>query len=356
MNFRTEKRRIVALAEGQFDFKNAKTACGVIRYGFHNVVAVIDRTKSGKTVEDVVPGIGSSAPIVSSLEQTLKWKPDCLLIGVAPRGGGLPPEWKEIILRAIAAGCHIYSGLHIPLSSDPEISAMAKKHDRIIWDIRKPEPPLPVALGKAAKARSFIVETVGTDCAVGKMTASLEILRGLRKKGVSCEFIATGQTGMIISGWGQPVDAIPGDFMAGVVEREVMKLDGKVDVILVEGQGSLIHPGYSSVTMAILHGAAPDALILCHQSTRLEVARGYKIPIPPLKEAAGMYETAAGWIKPAPTIAVALNTFGLEETAARRAIEESANESEFPTADPVRFGSNIIVDAIVQSMEKYIQL
>jgi D-glutamate N-acetyltransferase len=353
MDFRKEKRRLVILAEGNFDFKNAKTACGAIRYGFHDILCIIDSEKAGMTAGDAIPGLKSNIPIVASLDEALLKKPDSLLIGVASRGGGLPSSWRKIIIKSLMNGMHIYSGLHIFLSDDMEFKCLAEKYGRILWDIRKPAKNLPVALGRCRKAKSFIVHTVGTDCSVGKMTAGLEIIKGLRKKGITVEFVSTGQTGILITGYGQPVDAIAGDFMAGSVEMEIMNLDEKVDMIFIEGQGSLLHPGYSSVTLGILHGSAPDALILCHQSTRKEVARGYKIPIPPLSRMKKIYEDAAGLIKKTSTVAVALNTSGLEEEEALLDITNTMEESGLPTADPVRFSPEIIIDALISSYEDY---
>ncbi|MCX6998952.1 MAG: DUF1611 domain-containing protein [Candidatus Sumerlaeota bacterium] len=352
-NFRIGKRRMVVIAEDSFDYKNAKTACGVIRYGFHEVLAVIDSACAGMMVKDIVPGISKDIPIVSSLEEALSFHPDCLLIGVAPRGGALPESWIDIIKKSIEAGLHIYNGLHTFLTNDPEIAALAQKHNCFLWDVRKPEKDLPVALGLCRNATSYLLQTVGSDCSVGKMTAALEIVEAVRKRGVSIEFVATGQTGILITGWGQPVDAIPGDFMAGAVEKEIMALDGKADIIILEGQGSLLHPGYSGVTLALLHGGAPDALIYCHQSDRKEIARGYKIPIPPASIMCRMYEEAARLIKPARSIAVCLNTFGMGEADALREIQSTMEESRLPTTDPVRFDPKIVVDAILTDYERY---
>ncbi|GAB4325289.1 MAG: DUF1611 domain-containing protein [Candidatus Sumerlaeia bacterium] len=352
-NFRAIKRRIVALAEKAFNFKSAKTAVGVIRYSFHDVVAVIDSEKAGLKVRDVIEGLDRDIPIVPSLDEAMRYEPDCLLIGVAPRGGALPPEWREIIKAALERGLHVYNGLHSFLTDDRELRALARRHHAIIWDVRRPEPNLPVALGLSHSTKSYIVETVGSDCSVGKMTAALEVMQALRRKGLKAEFVATGQTGILISGWGQPVDAIVGDFMAGAVEHEVLKLDGQVDVILIEGQGSLLHPGYSSVTLALLHGGAPDALILCHQSTRHEIAGGYNIPIPPLSRLREIYETAASWIHPTQTLAVSLNTYGLSDDEARADIARVAQETGLPTTDPVRFDPDVIADAIVAGHERH---
>lgn len=352
-NFKSKKRRMIAIAEDSFDFHNAKTACGVIRYGFHDVLAVIDSTKAGRATDEFVPGLGKKIPIVASLEEALAFKPDCLLIGVAPRGGALPESWVDVIKKSIAAGLDIYNGLHTFLTNDPDMMALAKRHGVIIWDVRKPDKNLPVALGLCQKAKSYLLHTVGSDCSVGKMTAALELREAIRKRGLTVEFVATGQTGILITGWGQPVDAIPGDFMAGSVEKEVMALDGKVDIIMIEGQGSLLHPGYSGVTLALLHGSAPDALIYCHQSDRHEIARGYKIPIPPASVMCKLYEDAAGWVKPTHTIAVCLNTFRQDEEEALGSIQATAEESGLPTTDPVRFDPAPVVDAILADYKKF---
>ncbi len=352
-SFKTKKRRMIAIAEDSLDFHNAKTACGIIRYGFHDLLAVIDSTKAGRTADEFVPGLGKKRPIVANLEEALAFKPDCLLIGIAPKGGALPESWMGVIKETIAAGLDVYNGLHTFLTNDADMMALAKKHGRVIWDVRKPDKNLPVALGYCKNAKSYLLHTVGSDCSVGKMTAMLELREAIRKRGVTIEFVATGQTGILITGWGQPVDAIPGEFMAGAVEMEIMALDGKVDIIMIEGQGSLLHPGYSGVTLALLHGSAPDALIYCHQSDRREIARGYKIPIPPASVMCKIYEDAAGWVKPTRTIAVCLNTSRQDEKEALGAIQATAEESGLPTTDPVRFDSTAVVDAIIADYKKF---
>lgn len=338
-------RRLVHLAEGALDPKEAKTTFGVIRYGIHETVAIIDSTHAGSTFARET-GIGNDAPIVADFKEALQYKPDCLLIGVAPRGGSLPPAWRSIILEAIQSGLDVYSGLHSFLSNDEELAAAAQGRGVRLWDVRKPPKGLPVALGQCRKAKSYINLTIGSDCSVGKMTTSLEIQRAARRRGVRAEFVATGQTGILISGWGHPIDAIPGDFMSGAVEKDCMMVDGQCEIILVEGQASLIHPGYSGVTLALLHGAMPDSVILCHQASRKEVARGYGIPFPHMLELARMHTEAVGWIKPSKCVAMAIATYDMSDAEAREALKFIAKETGLPTTDPVRFGAEPLLDAI----------
>lgn len=344
-------RRLVHLAEGAFHIKEAKTTVGVLRYGIHETAAVIDSTKAGKTCQEVV-GVGGSAPVVSSLEEALAYKPNCLLIGVAPRGGALPESWRSTIRQAIEAGLDIYSGLHTFLSEDPEFVEAAHRKNVRLWDVRKAPKGLPVALGLTRYTKSYVNLTIGTDCSVGKMTTSLEIQRVLRARGRSVEFVATGQTGIMISGWGHPIDAIAGDFMSGAVEMDCMSVDGRCDIILVEGQATLIHPGYSGVTLALLQGAMPDSLILCHHASRLEVARGYKIPFPPMLEMARRHTDTVNWIResPYPTkcLGVSVATWDMSEDKARDAIQRIKDETGLPATDPVRFGAEPLAEAILE--------
>ncbi len=343
---RPHARRLVHLAEGSFHPKEAKTSVGVIRYGIHQTAAIIDSTRAGKTSREAI-GIGGDAPIVSSLAEAMKFKPDCLLLGTAPRGGALPDSWRAVVLEAIHRGLDVYSGLHTFLSDDPEFSTAAQHNAVRLWDVRKAPKGIPVGSGACRKAKSHIVLTVGSDCSVGKMTATLEVQRALNKRGKKAEFVATGQTGILIAGKGYPIDAIPGDFMAGAVETDCLAVDGTCDIICVEGQGSLIHPGFSAVTLGILHGCMPDALIVCHQPSRKEVAREYGIPIPPLTEVGRMHAQAVGWIKPTAVIGIALATYDLDEAAANDAVQKTAEETGLPVTDPVRYGPDPLVEAVL---------
>ncbi len=342
-----EKKRLVHLAPNAFSLRSAKMTVGVLRYGYHEPVAVIDPEQAGKTAEEVV-GCGGDTPVVATLEETLKFGPEAVLVGIAPAGGRLPADMKETLLRAIEHGLDVYAGLHDFLEDDPDISAAAAQRGVRLWDIRKPPGGLPVGGARCRNAKSYIALMVGSDCAIGKMTAALEIDRAAHRKGIKTEFIATGQCGIAIAGWGSPVDAIPGDFMAGCVERDVLSADGDAEIILVEGQGALLHPGYSAVTLGLLHGACPDGLILNHMVTRKTVTSNPDIRIPALAEVVRLYQELAAPMKPTALVGTALNTFGLSESEARRAVSEAEDSLGVPATDPVRYGAEKLVEALQQ--------
>ncbi len=193
--------------------------------------------------------------------------------------------------------------------------------------------------------------TVGSDCNVGKMTAALEIVRALEAAGERAAFVATGQTGVFIADRGVVVDAVVADFVAGEVEALVLEAAAQSEIVVVEGQGALHHPAYSGVTLALLHGAAPAAMVLCHQAgrDRIRVGPGKEAswPVPALTSLVTAYESAAAWLKSASVVGVALNTLGLEEGAARAACERASRETGLPATDPVRFGAGPLAAAIV---------
>jgi uncharacterized NAD-dependent epimerase/dehydratase family protein len=194
-----------------------------------------------------------------------------------------------------------------------------------------------------------IVHTVGTECAIGKKTVAVELDLEARQRGVRSQFVPTGQTGMVIAGWGIAVDAVVADFLAGAAERLVVEghRRGGEELLVVEGQGSLLHPAYSGVTLGLLHGAAPHTLVLCHLAGQTEVEGYPGHPIPPLMEAVELYERASLPARPARVAAVALNTRDLDEPSARDAIGAAAAETGLPTDDPVRFGAGRLLDAVL---------
>jgi uncharacterized NAD-dependent epimerase/dehydratase family protein len=236
------------------------------------------------------------------------------------------------------------------------LAAKARAGGRRIFDLRRPPPDLPVASGAAKTVDSYIVLTVGTDCNVGKMTAQLQLTRQLNTAGLRTRFVATGQTGIMIEGWGIAVDAVVADFIAGAAERLVLQGSAGADVVLVEGQGSINHPGYSAVTLGLLHGSCPDALILCHQSSRQFIG-DYRpaawLKIPPLKEYIRLYETIGSAVHPTRVIAISLNTYDMTEEAARRACEAASRETGLPATDPVRFDPAPLVEAVRQGRAEY---
>jgi uncharacterized NAD-dependent epimerase/dehydratase family protein len=344
------ERKIIAMADGAFDLLEAKTAVGVIRYGRDQVVAVVDHTKAGKMAAEIV-GVGDNVPIVASVRHALEIAPDAntLLLGTAPRGGILPDAWRSQIIEAMQAGLDVMSGLHYFLSDDPVLSEAARKAGVDLWDVRRPPETHRVADTRAHHLPATVVLTVGSDCNVGKMTTTLELDLEARRRGYTSCFVATGQTGIMIAGWGIAVDAVISDFTAGAAEDLVMEAAKECsragDIIWVEGQGSLVHPGYSGVTLSLIHGSAPDALILCHQATRTHIRR-YTVPIPPLAKLVEMHEYITAPIKPAKVVGIALNTFGLSNQEACAALERAAAETGLPATDPVRFGAGPLMDAV----------
>ena len=344
-------QRFLIIADGQFEPMTSKTANCCIRYMPERVVGVFDRGHAGKTVGDVL-GFGGTIPVVGDFEAGLQLGATAVLIGIAPMGGRLPAEWRGWLRRAIEHGLEIWSGLHTFIGDDPELGRLARERGVRIFDARKPPPNLPVADGLAAEVDAYVVHTVGSDCNVGKMTAQVELRNALLKRGASTRFVATGQTGIFIEGWGIAVDAVVADFIAGASEWLVLEAAKDADVILVEGQGSLIHPGYSGVTLGLLHGCCPDALILCHQATREYIGdyhgREPWVKIPPLSELVEIYERAAAPVRPTKVIGICLNTYDLTEARARAAVDRAAEETGLPATDPVRFDAAPLVDAIVQ--------
>jgi len=338
-------QRFLILADGLFGPESSKTANACIRYTPERVVGVIDATRAGGTAGDVI-GFGGDLPVVATLDEGLALGPNALLIGIAPSGGKLPAEWVTLIGRAIEGGLEIWSGLHTFIADVPELAALAAKRGVAIRDLRRPPASLDVARGRVRAIDATVVLTVGTDCNIGKMTTQLQILGALRAKGIRTAFAATGQTGILIEGRGVAVDAVVADFIAGAAERLVIESATDADLVLVEGQGSIIHPSYSGVTYGLMHGSLPHAQVMCAQPSRKAINGCEWVKIPPLSDFIRLSEAALAPLRPAPVIAIALNTFDLGEDAARKIVEETQRETGLPTTDPVRFDPAPIVDAI----------
>ena len=340
--------RHLILADGDFGPLTSKTANSIIRFQPDRVVAVLDRQHAGKTSQDIL-GAGGDIPVIATMREGLALGANSVLIGIAPVGGRLPDEWRAWLREALEGGCNIVSGLHTFLGDDPLLAEAARSHGRRIEDLRRPPADLPVAAGRAKATSAIRVLTVGTDCNVGKMTAQLRLVDGLKARGLRTNFVATGQTGIMIEGWGIAVDAVVADFIAGAAERITLQGAEGADVVLVEGQGSINHPGYSGVTLGLLHGSCPDAMILCHQASRKFIG-DYRpqacLAIPPLSEYVRLYETMASAVHPSRVIGIALNTYDLDDAAARQACEDAARETGLPCTDPVRFDATPLIAAI----------
>ena len=343
-------RRYAILAPGKFA-EDAKTAHGVIAYGEDDVVAVIDHDAAGKRVRDVLPHLGSDAPIVGTMEEALAYHPTSLLIGTAPIGGALPNAWRNEILRAIAAKLEIVSGLHDMLGEDQEFVQAARASGTEIWDVRKP-PATPIFSGAVYDVKPPIMLMVGNDCAVGKMTVALELARAAREAGKSAAFVPTGQTGIMIAGWGTSIDRVIADFAPGATEALVLEAASRnPDVIIVEGQGSINHPAYAPVTLALMYGAAPDALVLVVDPTKTTV-EGYDTPTLGYRELIRIHESLLATVKPARIAGIALNTRKLDDAAARAEIERAKAETQLPADDVVRNGPHALFAAMAPSLHK----
>ena len=306
--------------------------------------------------EGFKPAAQPLVPRASRVEEGLALRPQAILIGIAPPGGRLPDEWRGWIETAIDRRLEVWSGLHTFLSDDPALAARARERGARLFDLRKPPADLPVSTGRACRVNAHVCLAVGTDCNCGKMTAMWELVRGLEAGGLRTRFVPTGQTGILLAGWGIAIDAVVADYIGGASERLVLEGAADADVLLVEGQGSLIHPGYSGVTLGQLHGTCPASMILCHQASRRLIGEYHGasawVPIPPLPQMVRIYEDAARPLRPAPVIGIALNTSDLAEPAARDAVRRAADETGLPATDPVRFDRAPLVDAIAAAARR----
>jgi uncharacterized NAD-dependent epimerase/dehydratase family protein len=314
---------------------------GVVRYAEAPTVVILDSERAGESHEGI--------PIVGTVADALPYGPTTALVGVATQGGRFPPAWRELLRRAIASGLDVENGLHEYLTDDAELVELAQTHGVELRDLRKPPAGLNVPTGANLALDARIVLTVGSDCAIGKMTVSLELDRETKRRGLKSVFVPTGQTGIAIAGWGISVDAVVSDFSAGAAEQLVVEGVSRGGKLLwVEGQGALLHPAYSGVTLGLIHGSAPHAFVLCHLagSTEIEGYPGHSLGT--LPELVELHERMALPARPAKVAAIALNTRHLDERAARAAIADASRETGLPADDPVRFGAGGLADAVLE--------
>jgi uncharacterized NAD-dependent epimerase/dehydratase family protein len=335
-------RRLLILGEGfSHDPHYGKTMRGIISYGPDPVVAIVDSKRPGADHNGI--------PIVATVQDALQYEPTVAVVGVATQGGRFPPAWRDLLKAAIAAGLDVESGLHEFISDDPELVALAHTHGVELRDLRKPPQGLNVPTGANLEVDAKIVLTVGSDCAIGKKTVAVELDREARRRGLKSVFVPTGQTGVAIAGWGIAVDAVVSDFLAGAAEQLVVEGARRGgEVLFVEGQGSLVHPLYSGVTLGLVHGSAPHAFVLCHRAGTTEIEGCPGHPIPPLAELVELHERISLPARKAKVACVAVNTADLaDDAAARAAIAEVATSTQLPTDDPVRFGAQDLLDALL---------
>ncbi len=337
-------RKIVCLTEGHSEPHAGKTAANVIRYRREEVVAMLDSTQVGKTSRELLAvTTGEPVPVIGRLADAPT--ANTLLLGIAPPGGKIPVSWRPIILEAIQRKMDILSGLHDFLNHDPEFKQAAAQAGVKLTDVRA-NTEKTIARRKGLRPDCLRVHTVGHDCSIGKMVVSVEVTNGLKKRGWDAKFIATGQTGIMIEGDGLPIDCIVADFVAGAAEKMVLEQQHH-QILLVEGQGSLVHPSYSGVTLSLLHGCAPQALILCYEVGRETVTGVDSVKIPRLAEIKNMFELMANIHQSCKVIGIAINSRRIDAAAA--AVERTRVKTEFglPACDVLRDGPDELVDAVI---------
>lgn len=340
----TAKHRVAILLHEGIRGTHGKTGLAYLRYGEAQVVAVIDAQSAGESLAELT-GIPRQVPIVASVQEALACQPDALLIGIAPSGGALPDAWWEEIQAAVAAGLSVANGLHAPI---------AHRFDTLqpgqwIWDLRQEPKEVTIGQGRARSLSCQRILTVGTDMAIGKMSASLELNRAAQQRGIASKFLATGQGGLMVAGDGIALDAVRVDFAAGAVEQMVLDWGDRFDLLWIEGQGSLLHPG-STATLPLIRGSQPTGLVLVHRAGQAHLRDLPEVPIPPLPQVIELYEgvaSAAGSFGEAPVRGIALNTFHLDEGAALAAIAQVRVETGLPCTDAVRFGAGSLLAAVV---------
>jgi uncharacterized NAD-dependent epimerase/dehydratase family protein len=268
-----------------------------------------------------------------------------LIVGVANAGGVLPDHWTDAIVAAIEAGFDVASGLHVRLASRPAIKAAAEAHGARLFDVRQSD--MTFATGKGVKRPGLRLLTVGTDCSVGKKYTALALERQMRAMGMDADFRATGQTGVFISGRGVAIDAVVADFIAGAAEW-LSPAAAPTHWDLVEGQGSLFHPSFAGVTMGLLHGAQPDAFVVCHEPTRTRM-RGVQHPLPSIRQVIDLTIACGSLTNPAiRCTGISVNTQSLEEGEALDLLARLAAEHDLPATDPVRFGVESLVAKLLE--------
>jgi uncharacterized NAD-dependent epimerase/dehydratase family protein len=337
----SDKKYLILAEEFSHDPHYAKTARGVMRYRRASVVAMLDSKRAGESEDGV--------PIVGSVDDALAFGPNTALVGVVTQGGHFPGDWQELLKSCVIEGLDLENGLHVRLHDIPGLAELAEEYGVDLRDLREPPGDLSTATGANLEAEATIVLTVGSDCAIGKMTATCELDLEARKRGLRSVFVPTGQTGIAIAGWGISVDAVVSDFLAGAAERLVVEGAEKGDLLWVEGQGAILHPIYSGVTVGLMHGSAPHLYVLCHEVGRTVVEGDPTAsPIQSLSELIDLHERMSLKLRSAKVAAIALNTSSVSEEEARSAITAAEEETGLPADDPVRFGAGKLLDAVLK--------
>jgi uncharacterized NAD-dependent epimerase/dehydratase family protein len=330
----------------------------IIRYGDDKVVAAVDRSKVPSDASEYIGPVGQGIPVVRSIGEALRFEPEMCVFGWAPVGGGLPEHDKHDIITALRAGVDVVSGLHDFLKDDPDIWLAAQDGDASIIDLRRPPEERHILTGEGIGHKAPVVLVSGTDCSTGKMTVAVEMVREARKRGMDAAFIATGQSGMLIGAdQGVAIDALTGDFMSGEVERMVMEADQlRPDLIVVEGQGALSHPAYGAVSLAILLGSYPNAVVMCHDPGReyFSAFSGAKhsATIPPLKNEIDFTERVTENTTKGRVAAIAVMAVEEDKVEMTRVEAIITKSLGLPVSDVFRDGPGPLLDYVMAFLEK----
>jgi len=342
-------QRLALLQHGGLLKDIGKTGLSLLRYSHAEIVAVIDAETAGRSLRELTGlPLARDIPIVASCAEALPFRPEAIAIGIAPTGGSLPEPWLDDLRTVVRAGVSIWNGLHTRLGQDPEI-ARALRPGVSIWDMRQEPTPPRIGTGAAGRLACRRVLFVGTDMAIGKMTAALEMNKLALKRGLKSKFIATGQAGMMIAGDGFCLDAVRVDYATGAVETEVLRHGADHDVLWIEGQGSLLNPS-STATLPLMRGSQPTEMILVHKAANRSLRLFPNIVIPPLDKVVAFYEQvalAAGAFAPVKVVGIALNTWGMKADDSRAAIEQTAQLTGLPCADLVRHNGEALLEAVL---------
>jgi uncharacterized NAD-dependent epimerase/dehydratase family protein len=332
------KRRIVIHTDGPLKPVTSKIESELIRYLNSEIIGVIDSTNAGSTVNEIL-GFGGEIPIASTFDEFLTLKPNYLLIGASSFKGTFEMEWYPMIIKALQMRVHILNGLHQPLSSLAEFDLLAKKYKANIVDLReRGEKPVKFRnLTRNIQAKKILM--AGSNENSGELATTLELVEVIHKKGISADWIPTGLSSRLIKGKGYITESLIGDLMSGYIESDLLERDQKFEYLFVEGQGSVNDPIKASVTMGILHGTKPDAVVLCH---KVDSVNDLNVII----EAHDNYKHLLKQINRAPIIGLSLNTTLLSEKEASVLIQNTNQKLGIPVVDPLRTDLDDLLTAV----------
>lgn len=348
MFFQLDYHRMLLLTEGHLGIFSSKTAVSVLRYRPDDIVGILDSAFAGRALDTIVSGV-KSVPIVAGVAEAEHLNPDAILVGIAPPGGALPPVMRQHLVDGLRRGMSIINGLHTLLKDDAELVQLARDYGAHLHDLRDFGHITRIGQGRARQMRAKRVLVVGTECNAGKMVTALELRRAAVQAGMDAAFVATGQTGIMIEGWGIAIDHVLSDFVAGAVEMLVEHVADR-QIVFVEGQGSIEHPAYSGVILSLIHGCCPDAMVICHRPDRKYHSGWTDCPVAPIEQQIDIYNRVLAPVHPGRVVAVAVNTAGMDPVAAEDVVADLAARTGLPASDPVRHGCDKLLSAVCEQL------